>query len=226
MSYELCLWYSFPQECPHHTRATLGWTVTSLAVGIRGVPADGWAVGPPASRQWVQVDAECAASVFIPFLRPTLGPLNPSMNPVLMINLGSVCVPITKEYSGSFPSWLFCLLLPHIVIFELAQTCIPHFLSPVPVRLRCQLDPHNWASEPPGHSLSWQGSGQPTQYSDSSHDVPGKSTLWHHPKVLPSRWGRPPWVLPLPVQDLPIKLQLSCVAPHHLSCFMSKPCYL
>lgn len=150
-----------------------------------------------------------------------------SMNPVLMISLGSVCVPITKEYSGPFPSWLFCLLLPRIVIFELAQTRIPHFfLSPVPVTLRCQLDPHNWASEPPGHSLSWQGFGQSTQYRDSSHDIPGKSTLWQHPKVLPSQWGRPPRVLPSPVQDLPIKLRLSCVALRHLSCFMSKPCYL
>lgn len=122
------------------------------------------------------------------------------------------CVPITNEYSGLFPFWLFCLLLSLIVIFELVQTCIPHFLSPFV-----------WVCSTSLIHTTGEGNLQAAACHGRAlvnlHSAVIRATTypWSQPfdsttKVLPSWWDRLPRVLPLPVQHLSIKLQLSCAA--------------
>ena len=102
---------------------------------------------------------------------------------MLVISLGSVHVPITNEHSGSFPfSVILFAVISHGHLWACSDLHCPLLLVPFRASLQCQLDAHNWGSEPLGHSLSQQGFGQHTQCSDSSHDLPGKSTLWQHPK--------------------------------------------
>ena len=117
------------------------------------------------------------------FLTPHAQPFQANREPSAHDELGfSSCSVTSNEYSGSFPFWLFCLLLSCIIIFELVQTCIPHFfLSPF-VWVCGASSIHTTGQVNLQPTASWRGFGQPTQCSDSSHDITGKLTLWQHPK--------------------------------------------
>lgn len=176
--------------------------VSSLAAGIRSAAAHGCAVGPSASGQLVWVGKEHNDFCLYSFLMPHAHPFQ--ANQAWAQCSWWVGLSLCSNHKLIFRVVPFLVILWLVISYCYLWACTDLHSSfpliPVYGSLWCQLDPHNWASETPSHSLSWQGFGQPTQSSDLSNDIPRKLTLWQlTPKVLPSWWARPPWVLLLPV---------------------------
>lgn len=84
--------------------------------------------------------------------------------------------------------WLFWLLLYcHLWAYIDLHSSL---LILVHVNLWCQLDPHNWGSERPGHSLSWQALVNEVSAVTQTMTYPGGRHFDSTPKVLPSQWAR------------------------------------
>lgn len=187
------------RSSPHSSHAGLNFVFPGS--WHQGCPCWCLALGPPASWWPVPANTECAASAFIPFLHPVLSPFKPIKREPRALD--------ERGFSSCFNHKWIVRVIPFLVIlFAVISECHlwactdmhSSLLFPVPGSLWCQHDQHSWASELPDHSVSGWGFHQPTQHTDSSHDIAGKPTLWQHPKGSPILMGfRPPRVLPLPV---------------------------